>query len=509
MGELQIDAARGAALFVRRLASAAGRRFERVRRRLRNDRHPLAAERTWQWLESLGAEGGLPPQAGNAPCPGATALGVHCAADYGQRSLVAQWAIWLADVQLPSGAVPDSLLNRPSSLNTSQAVAAWRRATASLRVLTDDKSQAVVRRCERAAARAAIWLENHGGPVGCHDGGPMLAAVSPLTGEQLLDLWQRPTAALWAAEALLERGCGDDARRLTNLLAVQLLTTTSPFRKSTAATHELAHAATLLYRLGDRRRASAALQRALVRQQPSGGFLPRASRARPSHAGQNRENAWAALQVLRALQAQVRAAFAGTAPGVEGPLAPDGELADRIGAWASAISGGVAAEIGAGRGRWFSVLKQTAPTVDWLAIDPAPHLWDRRQRAAAMISGSASDLPLSAASLHAVLAVEVLEHTLLPQQALAEMCRVLRPGGRLLIVDKPLARQALSRCEPWERWFEPNEIGDWLSASCEDVHCHAIVAPSFISRGTGPTLFIWQAVRKADASGARAQPRAA
>ncbi len=47
--------------------------------------------------------------------------------------------------------------------------------------------------------------------------------------------------------------------------------------------------------------------------------------------------------------------------------------------------------------------------------------------------GDASHLPLGDATVDTVVMLEVLEHLRHPQQALAEIARVLRPGGRLLM----------------------------------------------------------------------------
>lgn len=49
------------------------------------------------------------------------------------------------------------------------------------------------------------------------------------------------------------------------------------------------------------------------------------------------------------------------------------------------------------------------------------------------IFANASRLPLPDASINTVLLLEVLEHLRHPAQALAEIARVLRPGGRLLL----------------------------------------------------------------------------
>jgi SAM-dependent methyltransferase len=53
--------------------------------------------------------------------------------------------------------------------------------------------------------------------------------------------------------------------------------------------------------------------------------------------------------------------------------------------------------------------------------------------AAAMVRGDATAMPFPDASFDAIIAAEVLEHIRLDRRALAEIARVLRPGGRLAV----------------------------------------------------------------------------
>lgn len=375
-----------------RVASAAGRRLDRLCRIWRNDRYPRAAEDAWQWLTAAQRGNGLPAQEADAtPCPAATAMGVQCAADYGQRPLVERWASWLAEIQLPDGAVPDRDGVHPSHFNTAQAAMAWRRAASCLRVLADESSQASAKRSLAAAALAEAWLARSGNvvPATGHrdDGPPVFSSCAPISVS-------------------------------------------------------------------------------------------------------------AALELLRSLQAQVRAEFANVAPHVEADAPPDGALARQIALWAESLGAGVAAEVGSGRGRWLDLLQRHAPATRWLAIDPAAQHCAAARRPAALLTGSACDLPLPSGSLSAVLTVESLEHTLLPQTAVAELCRVLRPGGQILVIDKPLARQPLSYCRPWERWFAPAEVSAWLGAACEEVRCLELFTSGAANRRGGPDFLAWQAVRR-------------
>jgi ubiquinone/menaquinone biosynthesis C-methylase UbiE len=109
--------------------------------------------------------------------------------------------------------------------------------------------------------------------------------------------------------------------------------------------------------------------------------------------------------------------------------------------------------------------------------------------------GSLLDLPFADAAFDAVFSVEALEHALDPDAAIGELARVLRPGGRLVIVDKNLARRGALRVEPWERWFRADEVSAWLGRHCDDVTC----APVAHGTATEPDgLFLaWRGRRRA------------
>jgi SAM-dependent methyltransferase len=113
--------------------------------------------------------------------------------------------------------------------------------------------------------------------------------------------------------------------------------------------------------------------------------------------------------------------------------------------------------------------------------------------------GSLLNLPAADGQFDAALAVESLEHALLAQRAVDELCRVVRPGGSILIIDKDLARQGLSEHEPWEQWFAPHEVAGWLSRHCTDVAvrqvCHV---PAYRKR---PLFLAWTARRSGSSIG--------
>ena len=104
-----------------------------------------------------------------------------------------------------------------------------------------------------------------------------------------------------------------------------------------------------------------------------------------------------------------------------------------------------ALDVGAGTG--YSSLDLAALGLSVVAVDlSAPMLDVARAKGAAvqLLRGDAATLPLASESFDLVLSVTALEFFARPQDALDEMWRVVRPGGRLVV-------GVLNDWSPWAR----------------------------------------------------------
>jgi ArsR family transcriptional regulator len=112
-------------------------------------------------------------------------------------------------------------------------------------------------------------------------------------------------------------------------------------------------------------------------------------------------------------------------------------------------------------------------------------------------------LPLDDASLDAALMVLVLHHLAEPGRALAEVSRVLAPGGRVLILDMQPHDRAEYRAQMGHVWlgFAPAQLERWLfDAGLADLRLLPLPPSPSVK---GPPLFAATAKK----AGRRAQGR--
>lgn len=112
-------------------------------------------------------------------------------------------------------------------------------------------------------------------------------------------------------------------------------------------------------------------------------------------------------------------------------------------------------EIGCGTGL---ILKEIAPIARRaVGLDLSPGMLARaRDRGLTVVEGSATDLPFDDATFDTVYSFKVLAHVEGIEQALREVARVLRPGGRaaLEFYNRASLRYAVKRLKPAERVSE-------------------------------------------------------
>jgi malonyl-CoA O-methyltransferase len=252
----------------------------------------------------------------------------------------------------------------------------------------------------------------------------------------------------------------------------------------------LAHVALLWQRLGQHAVADRALECLRRRQTPSGGFP--ASWGRGAGATRQREPSRTVIYFLDAVRLQVEAAFGPEATTVPSAIDPADGRAAAVRQWLGQLpSEAQVADLGCGKGRYVRLLAGEFPGLHWTGVDTSAAMLAQLPETMTTCRGSLLRIPLADQSFDGALAVESLEHALLPQRAVAELCRIVCPGGRVLVIDKDRRKQLLSRHEPWERWFTAAELADWLGRWCDEVcvtpvsHCEGRPAQDLFLAASG------------------------
>lgn len=158
-----------------------------------------------------------------------------------------------------------------------------------------------------------------------------------------------------------------------------------------------------------------------------------------------------------------------------------------------ALSGKRVLDVGCGKGRFARILQDRYPQAEIWGLDISAEMLRYAPEGIHTRQGSMTDLPFADESFDAVYATESLEHAIEIEAAVDEMCRVTRPGGRLVIIDKNIEQAGRLATPPWEKWLDRREMERLLARRCRQVSSEFI---SYWEDVAPDGLFLaWKAVR--------------
>jgi len=133
------------------------------------------------------------------------------------------------------------------------------------------------------------------------------------------------------------------------------------------------------------------------------------------------------------------------------------------------LNGKRVADIGSGKGRFARVLKDQNPAGEFVAFDLAEAMLRVIPSDIRTCCGSMTALPFPDASFDAAYATESLEHAVDIQTAVHELCRIVKPGGRIVVIDKNAEHWGKLKTPAWEKWFHRAELEKLLRRDCAAV----------------------------------------
>ncbi|MFM8316231.1 MAG: class I SAM-dependent methyltransferase, partial [Deltaproteobacteria bacterium] len=149
-------------------------------------------------------------------------------------------------------------------------------------------------------------------------------------------------------------------------------------------------------------------------------------------------------------------------------------------------------DAGCGKGRYlrnilndFSGLNLHASDLSTQVMSHLPVDIERKQ-------GSLLRLPYPDSKFDLCYTVEALEHAVHVDGALRELTRVLKPGGKLLIIDKNINRLGSLKLPDWEQWFETEA----LTQKLQSLGCSVMPYENIPYEGKADGLFTaWVATK--------------
>ena len=128
-------------------------------------------------------------------------------------------------------------------------------------------------------------------------------------------------------------------------------------------------------------------------------------------------------------------------------------------------------DVGCGKGGHLRNLYNSFPLADYYAIDITDKTLSQIDSSRVKTKiGSLTYIPYEEDYFDIVYTCEALEHAVDIKMAIKEIARVIKPGGKVIIIDKYLESQDRYLIEKWEQFFDEEELKEELLQYFDNVN---------------------------------------
>jgi ubiquinone/menaquinone biosynthesis C-methylase UbiE len=124
---------------------------------------------------------------------------------------------------------------------------------------------------------------------------------------------------------------------------------------------------------------------------------------------------------------------------------------------------------GCGKGRFARVLQEQEPACEMWGLDISEEMLRFVPEGIHTRAGSMTELPFENGFFDAAYATESLEHAVEIEKAVSELCRVVKAGGRIAIIDKNAEQWGKLKTPEWEQRFTRRGLERLLRRDCREV----------------------------------------